>query len=87
MSALMISVLLAMVIAVRVVCVLYHLDRRRHHRGFLHFSGFGYSYVILGVAAFLAVVGLAIDADLTQPALWGFLLGSAGLIVFDRRTR
>lgn len=83
-----IAFLLASIIVVWVVCVLFKLDRKRHQRGYAHFSGFGYSYVLLGGGAASAALSIGLDNDfIAGLSVWFFLAGSAGLIVFDRRQR
>lgn len=72
-------------ILVRVICVVYHTtaDHHRHRAAFL---GFGYSYVLLGAGAAFAAGALIGGTDADLP-LWLMLMGSVGLILFDRRAR
>lgn len=78
------AIILAAVIVVRVICVVYRTTIR-HHRHTLLFLGFGYSYVLLGAGAIFAAVALCSERDLNDLALWLMLVGSVGLIAFDRR--
>ncbi len=83
---------LAMVIFVRVICVIYHLCIKTHQQGKWHFMAFGYSYVAVGAGAACAVAGVSWSdpvwsALMAKAAAWLFLLGSFGLILFDRRPR
>lgn len=79
------AILLAVVIFGRAVCVVYSAHPKKHKHP-LHFIGFGYSYVVLGAGAAFAAVALCTDhREVHDLALWLLLLGSCGLIVFDRR--
>lgn len=75
---------LAVLIVLRVICVVYR-THARNHRHTLLFLGFGYSYVTLGAGAIFGAVALCARPDLSGLALWLLLIGSTGLIVFDRR--
>lgn len=80
------ALVLAAVIVMRCICVLY-LTTVKKHRHPLLYLGFGYSYVILGAGAITAALTLCLDrADLMPLALWLLLVGSVGLIAFDRRS-
>ena len=78
-----VAILLATVIFVRAVCVCYSTTPA-NHRHPLMFLGFGYSYVLLGAGAVFSAIEI-LGADVGQIPLWLILIGSAGLIVFDRR--
>lgn len=79
------ALLLAGVILVRCICVLYQTTAKKHRHPLL-FLGFGYSYVVLGSGGIVAAVALGLDHhDLAEVALWLMLIGSTGLIAFDRR--
>ena len=83
---------LAMVIFVRVICVVYRLSIKTHSKGKGHFVAFGYSYVAVGAAAACAVAGVSWSDPvwstiMAKAAAWLFLVGSVGLIIFDRRPR
>ena len=73
----------AAIILMRCVCIINNMDHRQQGTRLLHFAAFGLSYCLLAAGAmsamFQAWEGMA---DLSD---WGFLLSSAGLIVFDRR--
>lgn len=77
------AAILAATIFVRAVCVL-HMTTPRKHRHPLLFFGFGYSYVTLGAGAIFSAIEI-FGADVGQTPLWLMLIGSCGLIVFDRR--
>lgn len=74
------------VIVVRCVCILYQSHWRTHERGPWHWMGFGYSYIAVAAAAMTGAIFI-VSADwrfgLTSVSL--FLIGTAGLILFDRR--
>ena len=78
------AILLAAVIFGRAICVV-HSAHPGKHKHYLHFIGFGYSYVTLGAGAAFAAVELCAAHDLGALPLWLLLVGSCGLIVFDRR--
>jgi hypothetical protein len=78
------AVLMAGAIFARALCVVYRTTPR-HHRHPVLFVGFGYSYVILGAGAVFAAVELVAGTSLDGLPLWLLLIGSAGLIAFDRR--
>lgn len=80
------SIVAAAVIIVRCVCVLYHTHHTRHPRHAWHWVGFGYSYVLLAGAALCGVVAVITgEVAYARIAVGGFLVASAGLIIFDRR--
>lgn len=79
-----VAIILAGVIFGRAVCVV-HITSPRKHAHPLLFLGFGYSYVLLGAGAVFAAVEICTASDLGGVPLWLLLLGSCGLIVFDRR--
>jgi cell division protein FtsW (lipid II flippase) len=79
-----VAILFAVIIFGRAVCVVYSASPKKHSHP-LHFIGFGYSYIVLGAGAAFAAVALCSDRDVHDLALWLLLLGSCGLIVFDRR--
>ncbi len=86
MIATTLALILAAVIVVRCICVLYMTTHKKHRHPLL-FLGFGYSYVTLGAGAIAAALALCFGHhDLEQAALWLLLIGSAGLIAFDRRS-
>lgn len=79
------AVFMACVIVTRCICVL-HMAAPSKHRTRLLFFAFGYSYVILGAGAVFSAIALVNpELDLDKPAMLLMLLGSTGLIVFDRR--
>lgn len=87
MIAAAIALVLTGVILVRVICVVYHTTATRHSHHLLYL-GFGYSYVILGAGAVFAAVALVADVPGADDlALWLLLIGSVGLIAFDRRAK
>lgn len=81
--AIVISTLCAAIILMRCVCILNNMDHRQDGVRYLRFAAFGLSYCLLAAASMAAMFqaweGRADWSD------WGFLLSSAGLIVFDRR--
>ena len=80
-----VAIALAVTIFGRAICVV-HGAHPGKHKHLLHFLGFGYSYVVLGAGALAGSIALATDhAELHDLAIWLLLLGSCGLIVFDRR--
>lgn len=86
MIAAAIAMVLSAVIVMRCICVLYMTTNKKHRHPLL-FLGFGYSYVTLGAGAIAAALALCTDhADLDHVALWLLLVGSVGLITFDRRS-
>lgn len=85
MIAAAIALVLAAVIVMRCICVLYMTTNKKHRHPLL-FLGFGYSYVTLGAGALAGSIALVTDhKDLHDLAVWLLLVGSCGLIVFDRR--
>lgn len=79
------AIAFATVIFARAICVLYTTSPKKHSHP-AHFIGFGYSYVTLGAGAAFAAVALCFDhPEIHDLALWLLLLGSCGLIIFDRR--
>lgn len=80
-----VAILLAVIIFGRAVCVVYGASPKKHRHP-LHFIGFGYSYVTLGAGALAGAIALCTNhPELHDLAVWLLLLGSCGLIVFDRR--
>lgn len=80
------AMVLATIIVVRCICVLYMTTSKKHRHPLLYL-GFGYSYIVLGAGAITAALALCFDRPELMPvALWLVLLGSVGLIVFDRRS-
>jgi hypothetical protein len=79
-----IAVAMTVVIVCRVICVVYQTTVRKHRHPLL-FIGFGYSYVILGAGAIFAAVALCSAHDVGDLAMWLLLIGTCGLIIFDRR--
>lgn len=77
------AAILAAIIFTRAVCVCYSTSPAKHAHPVL-FLGFGYSYVTLGAGAVLGAVDI-LGADVGHLPLWLILIGSAGLIAFDRR--
>jgi len=77
------AVMLASVIFTRAVCVCYSTHPSKHRHPLL-FIGFGYSYVLAGAGAVLAAIDI-LGADVGHWPEWLILIGSAGLIAFDRR--
>ena len=69
----------------RSICVINNMDRKRRGVVYLQFLAFGTSYGLLACAALFAVAQIWDGVD--GAVNWLFLLSSAGLIVFDRRTR
>lgn len=80
----LVAVLMAGAIFAGALCVVYRTTPR-HHRNPLLFLGFGYSYVILGAGAVFAAIEIIANQHLGELPLWLLLIGSAGLIAFDRR--
>ncbi len=78
------AVLMAGAVFARALCVVYRTTPR-HHRNPLLFLGFSYSYVILGAGAVFAAIEIIANQHLGELPLWLLLIGSAGLIAFDRR--
>ena len=74
---------LASLIFGRAICVLYSAHPSKHRHPLL-FVGFGYSYLALGAGAIFAAIEIC-GADVGHWPLWLILIGSAGLIAFDRR--
>ena len=80
-----VAILLAVIIFGRAVCVVYSAHPSKHRHPLL-FLGFGYSYVLLGAGALAGAIALCTDhKELHDLAVWLLLVGSCGLIVFDRR--
>ncbi|MEY2653121.1 MAG: hypothetical protein RLZZ524_148 [Pseudomonadota bacterium] len=77
------AIAMAGVIFVRAVCVVHKASPKTHRHPLL-FLGFGYSYVLLGAGALAAALHIC-GHDLGHLPLWLILIGSCGLIVFDRR--
>jgi multisubunit Na+/H+ antiporter MnhF subunit len=74
-------------ILMRVICVLHQTSPRKHRHPLL-FLGFGYSYVVLGAGSIVAAVALISGWHTwADAALWLLLIGSCGLVAFDRRAR
>jgi len=74
---------LAAIIFGRAICVVYNAHPSKHRHPLL-FIGFGYSYVTLGAGAIFAAIEIC-GHDVGSLPLWLILIGSAGLIAFDRR--
>lgn len=74
---------LAAIIFGRAICVVYNAHPSKHRHPLL-FIGFGYSYVTLGAGAIFAAIDVC-GGNTGDVALWLILIGSAGLIAFDRR--
>ena len=83
MMLIAITMLAAVCVISRSVCILNRLHWTTHTKGYAHFLGYGLSHVILAGGALLA----AIDAAHGVLSLAGVIvvLASAGLILFDRR--
>jgi hypothetical protein len=62
-----------------------HRTTPKHHQHPVLFLGFGYSYVILGAGAIFGAIEIIANQHLGELPLWLLLIGSAGLIAFDRR--
>lgn len=77
------AVTLAAIIFTRAVCVCYSTSPAKHAHPILFF-GFGYSYVLLGAGAIFAAVDI-LGVEVGDIPLWCMMVGSAGLIAFDRR--
>lgn len=78
-----VAIALATVIFGRAICVVYKAHPRAHRHPLL-FIGFGYSYVTLGAGSIFAAIEIC-GHDVGHWPLWLILIGSAGLIAFDRR--
>lgn len=80
-----IAIILAGVIFARAICVVHGTSPKKHRHPLL-FLGFGYSYVLLGAGAAFGAVALCTDhPEVHDLAVWLLLVGSCGLILFDRR--
>jgi hypothetical protein len=88
MVSIFIACAFAGVIMVRSICVVYQSYYKDHKKGAIHFAGFGYSYVAFGAAAASALIYLITgNATYSNISIWAFLVGNAGMILFDRRSR
>lgn len=79
------ALFLALIIALRCVRVIYHMDFKQRAIPYLQWLGFGVSYALLTVASLGAAVHILQGQG--NPGDWGWLTASAGLILFDRRSR
>lgn len=79
------AIALAATIFIRAICVAHGTHPGRHHH-WLQFAGFGYSYVILAAGAVFAAIEICSTVAMGDLPLWLLLVGSGGLIVFDRRS-
>ena len=79
------ALVLAAPILVRCICVSAHISGREFaaSRGRQRWHGFAISYIALGAAAGFAVLDVFRTGG--TPAVWFFLIASAGLVVFDPR--
>lgn len=83
-----IAALLSLIVVVRSVCVLYHSHWSKCLCGRGFFWAFGFTYISLASAAVSSFIYLwTRDGRYLTLAMWLFLFGNAGLILFDRRKR
>lgn len=77
--------LLGVVILVRAIGVISKMDMRKRKEPYLAWLGFGVAYALLAVAAAGSMMALWARPVEAGDLLW--LIGSGGLILFDRRRR
>lgn len=82
------AALLAAVVTQRCIVIGAHVSPRRFagQHGPARWHGFAFSYIALAAASWFAVLDVWHNGG--TAADWGFLLSSAGLVLFDpRRTK
>lgn len=81
-----IGLMATIVIIARCICVIYQTHWTTHRQGFIHWMGFGASYIAVACGALCGALFLMLSGELRALAsVTLFLVGSSGLIAFDRR--
>lgn len=78
----LLAIPLFLVIIARAICVLYMATIDKHGSKFV---GLALSYVVFGSGAYWAMLALVARPDLSDAGLWMMLLGSTGMILYDKR--
>ncbi len=78
---------LALIIFLRCFNVLLGMNMRARKCPYWYFLLFGLSYVAVAAAAVGAAIWIGQGEGRGNLSIWGFLIGSAGMILFDRRRR